>query len=380
LEKAALDQIAKRVLKRVDEGTTDMASDFQEIDTARYRDPARHELEKQKLFRECPQIVALSCDLPKAGDFLCRRVAGAPIVVARTANGDLASFLNVCSHRGAEVVAEGGNGRRWVCPYHAWTFASDTGELVGIPHDEGFEGLDRASRGLVRLPVQEVAGLIGVMLTPGADLDLAHYLGDLGPEYAGFDFEALWPVATGVESIAANWKLANDMGQEGYHVSFLHSDSVGPMTIPNTTLYDRYGDHHRLAFAAPAIAELRELDEPEWETFPHLQFVYGVFPSTTIVVSHHLIALQRLDPGARPGECEFRLSTYSATPVETDEHRDFTRAMFDGMKAVVLDEDYAMAAKIQLGIEAGTRETFVLGRNEPALQMVHAAYDRVVSG
>jgi len=183
-----------------------------------------------------------------------------------------------------------------------------------------------------------------------------------------------------VERVQANWKLANDTGQEGYHVSFLHKDSVGPMTLPNTTLYDRYGDHHRLGFAAPTLAELKDGEEADWDVESKLQLVYGVFPSTTIVVSHHLVALQRLDPGERPGECDFRLATYSATPVETNEHRAFTQAMFEGMLSLLTTEDYATVAKVQSALGVGGPERFVLGRSEPALQMVHAAYDRVIGG
>jgi phenylpropionate dioxygenase-like ring-hydroxylating dioxygenase large terminal subunit len=371
-------ELARRLRALWAERTTDMAESVREIDTARYSDPERHALEREKLFRGLPQVVGLSCDLASPGDYFTRVIADVPIVVSRGVGGGLSAFVNACRHRGARVVEGCGNARRLVCPYHAWAYESESGALAGIPYEEGFEGIDRSEHGLVPLHVEEAFGLIAVHPSPGERFDLAEYLGALGPELGSFDFGSLTLVDARVERVQANWKLANDTGQEGYHVSFLHKDSVGPMTLPNTTLYDRYGDHHRQGFGAPAVEELQDGEEADWDVESNLQLVYGVFPSTTIVVSHHLVALQRLDPGERPGECDFRLATYSATPVETDEHRAFTRAMFEGMLALLTTEDYATVAKVQSALGVGGPERFVLGRSEPALQMVHAAYDRVI--
>jgi phenylpropionate dioxygenase-like ring-hydroxylating dioxygenase large terminal subunit len=378
MQQVEMIELARRLRALWTARTTDMAKTVGRIDTARYIDPERHALERQRLFRELPQVVALSCDLPNAGDYFTRTVADVPVVVTRRSDGGLSAFVNACRHRGAQVVEGCGSARRLVCPYHAWAYEGETGALVGIPYEEGFEGMDRSALGLTPLHVDEAYGLIAIHPTPGERFTLEEYLGALGPELGSHGFAELMPVDARVVRIATNWKLANDTGQEGYHVSFLHKDSVGPMTLPNTTLYDRYGDHHRLGFGAPTIEELEETREAEWDVESKLQLVYSVFPSTTIVVSHHLIALQRLDPGERPGESDFRLATYSTTPIETDEHRQFTQTMFDGMLSLLTDEDYATVAKVQRALSAGGPSHFVLGRSEPALQMVHAAYDRVI--
>ena len=256
MEHNELVDLARRFHALWSHKTTDLAKSVREIDARRYVDAERHALERQLLFRERPQIVAMTCELPHAGDFLTRVIADVPIVVVRRESGGLAAFVNACRHRGARLVEGCGAGRRFVCPYHAWSYDSDDGALVGIPYDEAFEGVNRDELGLVPLDVQEAHGLIGVLPTPGRDFDLAAYLGELGPELGSFGFDDLHLVDARVSPVKANWKLANDTGQEGYHVSFLHKDSVGPMTLPNTTLYDRYGDHHRLGFAAPTINEL----------------------------------------------------------------------------------------------------------------------------
>jgi phenylpropionate dioxygenase-like ring-hydroxylating dioxygenase large terminal subunit len=370
--------LARRIQELWARRTTDLADSVRALDTARYVDPARHAMERQCLFRELPQIVGMSCELPEPGSYFTRTIADLPIVVVRRKSGGLAAYVNACRHRGARLVEGSGSARRFVCPYHAWGYECESGKLDHIPYDEGFEGVERPKLGLIPLDAQEAHGLIGVLPTADRSFDIRAHLGELGPELGSFDFGKLTLVDARVQRVRANWKLANDTGQEGYHVSFLHKDSVGPMTLPNTTLYDRYGDHHRLTFAAPEVAELAPGDESSWDIASKLQLVYGVFPSTTIVVSHHLIALQRLDPGERPGECDFRLATYSVEPVETEEHRQFTQAMFEGMLALLTSEDYRTVEQVQRTLETGGPEHFLLGRNEPALQMVHAAYDRVI--
>ncbi len=379
-----LNAIAARFHELIRRRTTEMAGSVVNLDAARYTDPGRFEREREALFRTRPQIVGMSCDLPAPGDWLTRVVADVPIIIVRRQNGGLASFINTCRHRGARLVEGSGSGARsFVCPYHAWSYASESGELTGIPYQEGFEGLDRGRCALQPLPVEERHGLIGLIPAPGLDLDLADYLGSIGEELGSFDFQNLHFVKERVATIRANWKLANDTGQEGYHVPFLHKDSVAPMTIPNATLYDRYGDHHRLGFAAPEIAELMDRPVSEWNAessvLSKLQLIYGIFPSTTIVVSHHLIALQRLDPGPTPGESIFRIATYSIQPIESDEHRQFAEAMFDGLFDLLKSEDYATVANVQRALEAGALGEMILGRNEPALQRVHAAYDRVLA-
>ncbi len=379
MKREDLSVLVRRFFDQVERRHSDLAERIVEIDTARYTDPARAVREKARLFRALPQIVGMSCDLREAGSFFTRTIADVPIVVTRTRSGDLRAFVNACTHRGAEVVSGCGNATRWTCPYHAWSFESESGHLAAIPYEDGFEGLDRAAYGLTPLPCEERFGLIAVVPTPGAELDLAAYLGELGPEFGSFGFEDLWRVDESLHRISSNWKLANDTGQEGYHVPFLHKDSVAPMTIPNVTLYDRYGDHHRLGFASPEILALRDQPESEWDALPKFQLVYGVFPSTTIVVSHHLIALQRLDPGPTPGECTFRLATYSIQPMQTDEHRNFAQMMFEGMLSLLRNEDYVTVEKMQRNSNAGVVDRIVLGRNEPALQMIHAAYDRCIA-
>ena len=72
------------------------------------------------------------------------------------------------------------------------------------------------------------------------------------------------------------------------------------------------------------------------------------------------------------------MATYSIQPTESEEHRKFVEMMFDGLYDVLRHEDYATMEKVQQGLDSGAVGRITFGRSEPALQMVHAAYDEVL--
>ena len=61
--------LCRRAVEHARDGTTDMAPDVMHNDVAAYIDPERYAREFQTLFREMPQVVCLSSDLPEPGSF-----------------------------------------------------------------------------------------------------------------------------------------------------------------------------------------------------------------------------------------------------------------------------------------------------------------------
>src|SRR6188508_2627493 len=135
-------ELAQRLLANVDADTSDLAAAPMKVPASAYRDPARWQLEMEHVFRRSPLVVALSCDITNPGDYSATEIAGRPIVVMRGDDGVARTFLNICRHRGAAVFDDGcGHGRRFACPYHAWTY-DPNGRLVGVPGRETFGDLD----------------------------------------------------------------------------------------------------------------------------------------------------------------------------------------------------------------------------------------------
>src|SRR5262249_59856053 len=111
--------------------------------------------ERELFFRRGPLFVGLSCLLPRAGDYMTHDYAGVPMLLVRHEDGNLRAFLNVCRHRGARVADGSGHGvKRFLCPYHAWTYATD-GRLIARPDERSFAEIDSASCSLRELPVTE---------------------------------------------------------------------------------------------------------------------------------------------------------------------------------------------------------------------------------
>lgn len=376
MDREALLVILKQLIALGEEGTTTFDGGPVRLDAARYCDPARAERERDRLFLHYPQVAGMSCDLAP-GAYAAETVAGVPVLLLRDEGGTFRAFLNACRHRGT-MLAEGcGSAKRFTCPWHAWSY-DQTGRLVSVPHPDGFEGIEKETHGLVALPAEERHGLLFVGLTPGEDLDLDNALGDLGAELGSFHFEQLHRTDVRHTDFALNWKLANDTGFEVYHVSFLHKDSVGPLNIGNTAVYERFGPNHRMSIVSPSALELRDQPETDWQPLDHMQLIYNIFPSTGMVVSPVMVALTRTDPGPTPSTCRFRFSTYSWVPLDDPGMGEFATMAFEGLYSVVNTEDFVVAARTQANIDAGSVEHVLVGGNEPAVRWSHEAYDRFI--
>src|ERR1051325_9192496 len=61
------------------------------------------------------------------GDYVACHAGNIPVVVLRNLNNEIVAFVNVCRHRGAEIVLDGSRGNRSTlqCHYHAWTWGLD---------------------------------------------------------------------------------------------------------------------------------------------------------------------------------------------------------------------------------------------------------------
>src|SRR5262249_30723439 len=126
---------ARKLLGYLYTKTTALAEAVYRNPVADYTCPAQSTRERDVFFRRGPFMVGLSCLLPKPGDYMTHDYSGVPMLLVRDDSGAPRGFLNVCRHRGARVAEGCGNGRRFSCPYHAWTYGLD-GRLVARPDDE----------------------------------------------------------------------------------------------------------------------------------------------------------------------------------------------------------------------------------------------------
>jgi p-cumate 2,3-dioxygenase subunit alpha len=187
-----------------------------------FTDPECLEEERRRIFEKCWIYVGHESEVPHAGDYRSRNVAGRPMVLVRGDDNVIRVLLNTCTHRGALVCRQkSGNAKTFQCPYHAWTYNA-RGQLVGIPGEDAYsDGFSREERGL-RSPagVDSYRGFVFACFDPAAQ-SLYDYLAG-AREYLDLvadQSEIGMKVVAGQQSYSAraNWKLLVENSYDGYH-------------------------------------------------------------------------------------------------------------------------------------------------------------------
>ncbi len=188
-----------------------------------YTRPAMLDLEHERVFRRSWQYAGLTEQAARPGDFFTCQAGNVPIVVVRDDSGALRAFVNVCRHRGSQLVLEQCGSRKTLqCHYHAWTYNLD-GSLRAAPGSKGEPDFDPQQFPLVRAQVDTWGPFIFVNPDRAAP-SLPTVLGDL-PEMVEATGLALGAIKRRVHreyDIAANWKVVVDNYLECYHCPVAH--------------------------------------------------------------------------------------------------------------------------------------------------------------
>jgi len=187
-----------------------------------------YQWEKQYIFSRSWLYLCHESQLSRPGDYLTTYMCETPVVVSRGENNAINVLVNSCSHRGLPVCrSDHGNTRRFICPYHNWSYTVE-GALHTVPQEKKLaSSLDKSCLGLKQVPrIDSYCGLIFgsfyEQIEPLADYlgDMRFYLDTMFSRYHG-----------GVEIIGsahkwrihANWKLPveNQLGDVG-HGPYLH--------------------------------------------------------------------------------------------------------------------------------------------------------------
>ncbi|MDH3640485.1 MAG: aromatic ring-hydroxylating dioxygenase subunit alpha [Gammaproteobacteria bacterium] len=357
------------------------------LDAGLYADQSNHEKECRQLFTRTPLVLAASCELSEPGQCRTMEIAGIPILLVRDNDNVVHAFLNSCTHRGAQLVADGGKAGRFTCPYHGWTF-SQSGELVAITLKDGFGDIDFKDYRLVSFPVSERAGLIWGTLDPLSTNNIDDFLQGFDDFLDVFGLDS-WRVAEKRILEGTNWKLAFHAHLEFYHVPVLHKNSFGPASS-NKALYYFWGPHQRLV---QPIDSKRNVDEEhnlyknadkseeEWSTESMVLGEWIIFPNVSINLFYDGgagILISQVVPGASVDESQTIQTFLTADQLE-GESRAQVKELSDFLEHVVSNEDLTTSATQQQVLETGLMKTITIGRNEAGIQHFHHWIDRVVS-
>ncbi len=332
-----------------------------------YHDPGFHAAEQERLWARSWVGVAVRPDV-RPGRAVVRTVAGRSIVVTANEGGELRAFLNVCRHRGTQLLdADGPVRTRIRCPYHAWAYDLD-GNCVGTPLFEGsdipedmqgmfdmgdVEAFDRADYGL--LPVRVAAwGCVVFVCLDNAAPELENWLGDVPERLGGYALDVWETQHAQVYEIDANWKLVAENFMEYYHLPWVH---------PELVKVSRMEDHHRFQgpgmYTGMTTSPVSRSENPVWLDLPAHPGVTGsdaesgrfveLFPNVALAVlpNHAFVMILEPDGPARTVE-----RTYLLTHPDTMAGERSDAALADLVKFwdEVNREDVDIVARVQRGI------------------------------
>lgn len=390
--------LVNRMLDLLDTDRTDRADVMIQSPASAFTCTDLAAREWSAFFQGHPQILGMSADLPKPGSFLTNNDLGVPILATRDKTGKFRAFVNSCRHRGAMVVRDArGEGNRFSCIFHGWSYAND-GNLLGVKRADSFGAPDKSCLGLIELPSAEKYGLLVVQAKDGTSIDVDALLGaELAGQLDAWNLGASTYMSEQRIEMPLNWKLANDTYGENYHFENLHATTVNKIFIGNVSTFDQYGQNHRLTVPNRYLDKLRKRPQAQWNASDAAAVAYFVFPNAHFVLFNRIVSLFIIYPVmGNPGASFTRAYHYSAQHIGAEVAdqpaaeiaRDralynadsSTRVEFNQNAAeelvdtTIADEDYWAGTMTQVSANSGTIEYFVIGRNEPGVQHMHQAY------
>ncbi|MEY9863819.1 phenylpropionate dioxygenase-like ring-hydroxylating dioxygenase large terminal subunit [Catenulispora sp. GAS73] len=187
-----------------------------------YTSPELYEAELAAVFQRSWLYAGHVSEIARPGQYLTVASGDESVIVARGNDETISAFYNVCRHRGARLVDEGcGSARRFVCPYHQWTYRLD-GSLLGAPRMG--KDFDPAEHPLPTVAVEVWQGLVFVNLAADPGPGVGALFADGEAVVAPFALAEARVVHTEDYLVAANWKLVWENAQECYHCMANHPE------------------------------------------------------------------------------------------------------------------------------------------------------------
>jgi nitrite reductase/ring-hydroxylating ferredoxin subunit len=379
MSRQQLIEMAKNNMAHGTAGTIPQTDEVFKVPVGNYFEQERWQQEMDLVFKRMPLMLALTAELRNPGDFKAMNAGGVPVLITRTDSGEIKAFVNMCAHRGSQIMDEGcGNTHRFTCPYHAWSYNGD-GELTAIYQAKDFGEINKSEYGLTELPCLEKAGIIWVTINPKSTLDIELSLSGYDELLANFGFEDWHLFATQVVQ-GPNWKIAYDGYMDLYHLPILHKDTFGA-DFPNQAIYYSWGPHQRVAGPSPGAEKLMEMPEEDWPIDYLVAGVWTIFPHVSIAGfdgGGRAVMISQLFPGETPGT-SYTVQNYLMQNEPTDDATiKAARGQFEFLRYVVQEEDYATGLKQQKAMESGGKDHVLFGKNEEGGHNFHRWVDTIL--
>ncbi len=209
------------------------------------------DLEMELIFENTWIFACHESQVANPNDFFTMKAGRQSMIISRDSKGRLHALINACQHRGATLTRVcRGNQSTFTCPFHAWCYKTD-GRLVKVKAENEYQaGFDKSKRGLRKALISNYKGFIFINLNTECEQSLEDFLGDAR---IGIDMmvaqakDGELEVLPGSSSYTydGNWKLQNENGLDGYHVSTVHFNYVATVQQRQQQNAEKQGETSR---------------------------------------------------------------------------------------------------------------------------------------
>ncbi|MEE9142436.1 MAG: SRPBCC family protein, partial [Gammaproteobacteria bacterium] len=259
------------------------------------------------------------------------------------------------------------------CPYHAWTYSAN-GDLVAVPREKAYRGLDKAEWGLNPVAVEIWNGFVFVSLEPDGATSVAEMMAPFNDELRNYRLPDLQPLGRVTSRPRpVNWKTVTDNYVDGLHIAVAHSglkniaarsyrletsEHVSKMSA-DLELIGRGGWSERAY-----LQTLPEVDHLPDERQQHWTY-YMLWPNIAFDVYPDQVDFMQMLP-VGPEQTLIREISY-ALPDDRREMR-LARYLNWRINRVVNEEDRHLVERVQQGMRSGAFERGPLSDEEICLR------------
>ena len=201
--------------------------------------------EKERIFLRHWNLLERESIVPEVGDYHCMTFFDVPLLIVRGNDRKARVFANSCRHRGALVADGSGNCKAFRCPYHFWTYALD-GRFNGAPGYKDRDGkplitdANKSEFGLHEIDSGTWGGFLFVRFKTGPQT-LEQHLGVFVDALASHQIEDMVCARKVVYDMDANWKCFVENYIDGYHIPYVHKDSLSRWKYDGVTSFKSRG-------------------------------------------------------------------------------------------------------------------------------------------
>ena len=305
------------------------------------------EFEREEIFRKEWICLGRAEEIPVAGDYFTTELIDEPLIIVRGTDDKVHVLSNVCRHRSSVIVEGEGNAKNFVCPYHAWTYATD-GQLLRAPYMELIKNFKVKECRLPSFATELWQGFIYVNLD-GKAKPLAPRLKKLELLIKNYHMVQMVHQFREEQVWSTNWKCLVENFMEGYHLSFTHYKTLHDVTptrlckkYPGGKGYTGYESHYPPKWP-PRTPHHPDLTDHE----QRYTMMFCVYPSHVVALTPDIVNYMCMRPlGVDDVHATWGLATFDPNPkpkIVSDLH---------GWIADVMVEDKARLQSIRRGMRS----------------------------